>query len=107
MDNPAGGSMKSGVAFEPGSTSTFTSLFSFTVNSSVPKSFVVGLFFNNGGGEWAQAQITGGGATGTGTRTVFGNVDALFFTISGATSGTVFTVSGLASSRGEANGNWT
>jgi hypothetical protein len=28
------------------------------VNSSVPKSFVVGLFFNNGGGEWAQARIT-------------------------------------------------
>jgi hypothetical protein len=64
MDNPAGGSMKSGVAFEPGSTSTFTSLFSFTVNSSVPKSFVVGLFFNNGGGEWAHAQITEAGQPG-------------------------------------------
>jgi hypothetical protein len=45
------------------------------------------------------------GGTATGTRTVFGNVDALFFTVSGATSGTVFTVSGLASTRGDANGS--
>ena len=105
MDNPAGGSMKSGVAFESGSTSTFTSLFSFTVNSSVPKSFTVGLFFNNGAGEWAQARITdSAGGSATATRAGFGNIDAMFFTISGATSGTVFTISGLASTRGEANG---
>ncbi len=97
--------MLSGVAYEGGSTTTFTSLFSFTVNSHVPSTFVVGLFFNNGLGEWSQAEITGGGATTPGTRTVFGNIDALFFRITGATNGDVYTVLGLASTRAEANGN--
>lgn len=105
MDKPGGGSMLSGVAYEGGSTTTFTSLFSFTVNSHVPSTFVVGLFFNNGLGEWSQAEITGGGATTPGTRTVFGNIDALFFRITGATNGDVYTVLGLASTRAEANGN--
>jgi hypothetical protein len=105
MDNPAGGSIKSGVGYEVGNTSSFTPLFTFTVGANVPKTFTVGLFFNNGLGEWSQAQIVGGGGTATGARTVFGNIDALFFTISGATNGTVFTVEGLASTRGEANGN--
>jgi|SRR5271165_1881932 len=106
FDNPAGGTIKSGVSYQSGSTSTFTTLFTFTVGSHVPSTFVVGLFFNNGLGEWSQAQIVGGGSTGTGTRTVYGNIDALFFKISGATSGTVFTVQGIGSSTapGE-NGN--
>jgi len=106
VDNPLGGSMKSGIGYETGSTSSFTPLFTFTVGPSVPSTFTVGLFFNNGLGEWSQAQIVGGGATGTGTRTVYGNIDALFFKISGATSGTVFTVQGIVSSTapGE-NGN--
>src|SRR5271157_967982 len=47
MNKPGGGSMLSGVAYEGGNTSSFTSLFTFTVNSKVPSSFVVGLFFNN------------------------------------------------------------
>ena len=86
--------MLSGVGYEPGSIGSFTPLFTFTVGPKVPSTFTVGLFFNNGLGEWSQAQIVGGGGTATGTRTVFGNIDALFFTISGATSGTVFTVQG-------------
>jgi hypothetical protein len=108
INQPGGGSVLSGVAYEGGSTTTFTSLFSFTVNSRVPSTFVLGLFFNNGLGEWAQAQITQttpGGPSLTATKNVFGNIDALFFRISGATANTTFTVSGLASSRGEANGN--
>jgi len=98
MDNPTSGSVKSGVGYELGSTGSFTPLFTFTVGANVPSTFTVGLFFNNGLGEWSQAQIVGGGGTGTGTRTVYGNIDALFFTITGATSGTVFTVQGIASS---------
>jgi hypothetical protein len=106
MDNTTGGSVKSGVGYELGSTGSFTPLFTFTVGGNVPSTFTVGLFFNNGLGEWSQAQIVGGGGTGTGTRTVFGNIDALFFTITGATSGTVFTVQGIASSTAPgANGN--
>jgi hypothetical protein len=95
MNNPAGGSMKSGVGYAPGNTTTFTNLFTFTVNSSVPSSFVVGLFFNNGAGQVLRAMITGPGGSGTGTVTMFNNIDAIFFTISNATSGNVFTVSGL------------
>ena len=106
MDKPGGGSMLSGVAYEGGSTSSFTSLFTFTVNSKVPSSFVVGLFFNNGLGEWAKAQITSSdGASQTATRAGFGNIDAIFFRINSATAGTTFTVSGETSTRGEANGN--
>jgi hypothetical protein len=105
MDKPGGGSMLSGVAYEGGSTSSFTNLFTFTLGSHVPSTFVVGLFFNNGLGEWAQAQISGGGATATATRAGFGNIDAIFFRISSATAGTTFTVSGETSLRGEANGN--
>ena len=106
MDKPGGGSMLSGVGYEGGSTTTFTSLFTFTVSGKVPSTFTVGLFFNNGLGEWTQARLTdSAGGIATGTRAVFGNIDALFFKISGATSGTVFTVLGLASTRGEANGN--
>jgi hypothetical protein len=98
MDNPAGGSMLSGVAYETGNNpTTFKPLFSFTVGNTVPSSFTVGIFFNNSLGEWSQAQIVGGGATATGTRLVFGTIDALFFKISGATSGTVFTVQGESS----------
>jgi len=101
MDNPSGGLMKSGFAFAPAS-SGFKSLFTFTVNGSVPSTFDVGLFFNNSSGNFGalvQAEITDGTPQGTaiGSRTVFGNIDALFFTISGATPGTVFTVEGLAS----------
>jgi len=105
MDNPSGGLMKSGFAFAPAS-SGFKSLFTFTVNGSVPSTFDVGLFFNNSNnlpgnidGSLVQAEITDGTPQGTaiGTRTVLGNIDALFFTISGATPGTVFTVEGLAS----------
>jgi hypothetical protein len=105
MDKPGGGSMLSGVGVELGSTTAFTSLFSFTVNSHVPSTFVVGLFFNNGLGEWSQAEISGGGVTTSGTRTVFGNIDALFFRISGAINGDVYTVLGKGSTRSEANGN--
>jgi hypothetical protein len=105
MNKPGGGSMLSGVAYQGANTGTFTSLFSFTVNSHVPSAFVVGLFFNNGLGEWSQAEITGGGATTTGTRAVFGNIDALFFRITGAAANTTFTVLGLGSTRSEANGN--
>jgi hypothetical protein len=105
MDKPGGGSMLSGVGVELGSTTAFTSLFSFTVNSHVPSTFVVGLFFNNGLGEWSQAEITGGGATTSGAKTVFGNIDALFFRISGAINGDVYTVLGKGSTRSEANGN--
>jgi hypothetical protein len=54
------------------------------------------LFFNNGAGQVRQATITGSaGGTATGTITVFNNIDAIFFTISGAASGNVFTVAGL------------
>jgi hypothetical protein len=105
MNKPGGGSMFSGVAYEGGSTSSFTNLFTFTLGSHVPSTFVVGLFFNNGLGEWAQAQISGGGVTTTATRAGFGNIDAIFFRISSATAGTTFTVSGETSLRGEANGN--
>src|SRR5271165_2797374 len=70
FNNPAGGTIKSGVAYETGNEGGFTSLFTFTVGSHVPSTFVVGLFFNNGLGEWGQAQITGGGASATGTKTV-------------------------------------
>jgi len=105
MNKPGGGSMLSGVAYEGGNAG-FTNLFSFTLGSHVPSTFVVGLFFNNGLGEWAQAQITSSdGASQTATRQGFDNIDAIFFRISGATSGTTFTVSGSVSSRGEANGN--
>ena len=61
MDNPAGGTLKSGTGYAPGSMTTFTNLFTFTVNSSVPSNFVVGLFLNNNGGSIGQAQITGAG----------------------------------------------
>jgi hypothetical protein len=43
---------------------------------------------------WPQrTQITGAGGTATGVRSTFGNIDALFFRISGAKSGDVYTVS--------------
>jgi hypothetical protein len=101
MDNPSGGLMKSGFAFASAG-GNFKSLFTFTVNGSVPSTFAVGLFFNNSSGNFGasvQAEITDGTpqGTATGSRTVFGNIDALFFTISGATPGDVFTIEGLAS----------
>ena len=95
FDNPAGGTIKTGTGYAPGSTSTFTPLFTFTVNSRVPSSFVVGLFLTNNPGIIGQTQISGAGGTATGVRSTFGNVDALFFTINNATSGDVFTVSAL------------
>jgi hypothetical protein len=106
MDKPGGGSMLSGVAYELGSTSTFTSLFTFTVSGHIPSTFVLGLYFNNGLGEWAEAEITSSdGASAIATRNGFDNIDAMFFRISNATAGTTFTVSGLGSSRSEANHN--
>lgn len=98
FDNPAGGTIKTGTAYAPGSTSTFTSLFTFTVNSRVPSSFVVGLFLTNNPGIIGQTQISGPGGTATGVRSTFGNVDALFFTINNAAGGDVFTVSAEAAS---------
>lgn len=98
FDNPAGGTIKTGSAYAPGSTLTFTSLFTFTVNSRVPSSFVVGLFLTNNPGIIGQTQISGAGGTATGVRSTFGNVDALFFTINNAASGNVFTVSAEAAS---------
>jgi hypothetical protein len=105
MDKPGGGSMLSGVAYQGGS-STFTSLFTFAVKSNVPSTFVVGLFFNNGLGEWGQARITSSdGGSATVTRSGFNNIDAIFFRISNATANTIFTVWGTTSTRSEANGN--
>jgi len=101
MDNPApaGGFMKSGFAFAPGAN-VFKDLFTFSVNGSVPSTFTLGLFFNNSTvvevGGLSQARITdSAGGTATGLRTEFGNIDALFFNISGATAGDLFTVAGL------------
>ena len=96
FDNPAGGTIKTGTGFAVGSTTTFTSLFTFTVNNRVPSSFVVGLFLTNNPGVIGQTQISGPGGTATGVRSTFGNVDALFFTINNATNTNVFTVSALA-----------
>jgi hypothetical protein len=46
MDNPSGGLVKSGFASSSGATG-FKSLFTFTVNSTVPSTFAVGLFFKS------------------------------------------------------------
>ena len=70
------------------------------MTGSAPSTLAIGLFFNNSltnSSGVRDVRITdNAGGTATGTRAVFGNIDALFFTISGATSGTVFTVSDLA-----------
>jgi hypothetical protein len=101
IDDPriAGGSpqIDSGVGSNlSGSTSSFVPVFTFTVNSSVPKSFNVTLIFanNSSEGRISQARIAGtGGGSGTGTQTTINNVDALVFLINGAATNEVFTVS--------------
>jgi hypothetical protein len=79
-----------------GSTSSFVPVFSFTVNSSVPKSFNVTLLFTNnaGQGQISAAQIKSsiGGIFANGTQSTINNVDALVFLINGAVNNEVFTI---------------
>jgi hypothetical protein len=103
IDNPTapGTLMQSGVGSENGQASQST-LFSFTVNSNVPGTSVVGLFFNNSTSSLNQVRIIDT-ATGTGpplqART---GVQALFFSINGAVSGEQFSVTAT----GLPSGNW-
>jgi hypothetical protein len=103
IDNPTapGTLMQSGVGSENGQNSQST-LFSFTVNNNVPRTFAVGLFFNNSTSTMAQAGIIDT-ATGIGPplqqRT---GVQALFFSINGATPGEQFSVVAT----GAPNGRW-
>jgi hypothetical protein len=101
FDNPnvPGGQLASGVAFagegnifDTGTTNQ--PLFSFTVNSHVPASFTVGLFFTNSGGIASSAGIEGGGVTTpvTISRSSTSILDALFFRITGAVSGDTYTI---------------
>lgn len=86
----------SGAGSNPsGSTTTFVSVFTFTVNSSVPKAFNVTLLFanNSGEGQISQSKITSSiSGTATGIQTQINNVDALVFQINGAANGEVFTI---------------
>lgn len=100
FDNPnvAGGKLDSGCGFmgEPQSGAVNQPFFTFTVNSNVPASFTVGLFFTNSGGIASAAGIEGAGVTTpvTISRSATNILDALFFTITGAVAGDVFTVVG-------------
>ena len=102
FDNPKvpGGKLQSGVGFmgEPISGAVNQPFFSFTVNSKVPASFTVGLFFTTSGGISTAAGIMGGGVTTPVTITKSVNndsiLDALFFTIRGAVAGDTYTVVG-------------
>jgi hypothetical protein len=101
FDNPnvPRGQLASGVGFagEGNALDTGTTnqaLFTFTVNSHVPASFTVGLFFTNSGGIASSAGIEGGGVTKpvTISRSSTSILDALFFRITGAVSGDTYTV---------------
>jgi hypothetical protein len=98
IDNPTapGTVMQSGVGSENGQASQST-LFSFTVNNNLPTTFVVGLFFNNSNLISGVPGLNQVGiidtATGIGPslqpRT---GLEALFFSINGATPGEQFSV---------------
>jgi hypothetical protein len=96
FDNPAGGSLRSGVGYEGAGILGVTNqpIFSFTVNSNVPAAFTVGLFFTTSNGTVTGAGIMGGGVTTpvTITRSSTSILSALFFRISGAASGDSYTV---------------
>ena len=103
FDNPnvPRGQLASGVGFAGtgdvilgvGGASNQT-LFTFTVNSKVPASFTVGLFFTDSGGNVTNAGISGGGvAVGSVTINRPNNVlDALFFRITDAAANDVYSV---------------
>ena len=108
IDNPTsvGGLMQSGLANTTSNAGGQHPLFTFTVNGSVPNSFLVGLFFNNasiasngspipansGGQGTTAAGITGPTGTSISAARATGSPDALFFEINGATAGDVYTV---------------
>jgi hypothetical protein len=101
FDNPnvPGGQLASGVGFAGegnvlGAGTTNQALFTFTVNSNVPASFTVGLFFTNSGGIATSAGLMGPGVTTpvTFTRSATNILDALFFKITGAAAGDTYTV---------------
>lgn len=89
-----------------GSSTVFVSVFRFTVNASVPKSFNVTLLFSNGStqGQISQAQITSSiSGSATGTQSSINGMDALVFLINGAVNGEVFTIGLKNSSTGVLN----
>jgi hypothetical protein len=93
-----GTTIETGVARRPGVLLTFAPLFSFTVTAAVPKSFEVGLFFNEPlsvAPTWRLSSNLAGSAA-AGQLLSVPTFNALFFTISNASSGEVFTVSGQA-----------
>jgi len=93
--------MQSGVGSENGQGSR-SPLFMFTVNNNAPRTFVVGLFFNNSNSGLANVSIIDT-ATGIGPslqpRT---GVQALFFSINGATPGEQFSMVAT----GNPSSNW-
>jgi hypothetical protein len=94
-----GSTIESGLASRPGVLLSFAPLFTFTVNSSVPKSFEVGLFFNEAlsvAPTWQISSNLGGSATAGGLLSVSPHFNALFFTVANPTAGEVFTISGEA-----------